>query len=74
MVSVNTYGTSEYTDDEIIDLIRTIYDLTPQGMINLFANKGVQFKETACYGHFHDERFPWEQTDSLIEVVKADAN
>ncbi len=74
MVSVNTYGTSEYTDDEIIDLIRTIYDLTPQGMMNLFSNKGVQFKETACYGHFHDDRFPWEQTDNLIEVVKADAN
>lgn len=74
MVSVKTYGTSEYTDDEIIDLIRTIYDLTPQGMIHLFANKGVQFKETACYGHFHDERFPWEQTDNLIEVVKVDAN
>lgn len=53
MVSVNTYRTSEYTDEHLIELIGSHYDMTPQGMIGLFSQEGFQFKDTACYGHFH---------------------
>lgn len=72
MVSVNTYGTSAYSEDQLIELIGSHYDMTPQGMIDLFSQEGFQFKNTACYGHFHDEIFPWEKTneDELRKAVE----
>ena len=32
-ICVDTFGTSKYSDDEIIEIIRNNFDLTPKGII-----------------------------------------
>ena len=61
-INVNTYGTSNHTDEELLAIIDKNFDFRP-GMIakQLDLNKPRYFK-TSCYGHFgrDDSDFTWE--------------
>jgi len=69
-VHVTTFGTGK-TDDETIEAaIRKIFDMTPAGIIKTFDLKRPIYKQTAVYGHFGREEFPWEKTDKAEELKK----
>ena len=64
-IHVDTYGTSKYTEPEIVDIIMKNFDLRPGCIIrDLGLNKPI-FKATAAYGHFGREEFPWEKCKEL---------
>lgn len=48
---VNTYGTAKVPERAIIDAIRSLYDLTPAGIIRTLKLKNPIYTETARYGH-----------------------
>lgn len=60
-ISVNTFGTSDYTADSLVDMIKVRYDLTPQGIINELGLLDVDYTKTTCYGHFGKADLPWEE-------------
>jgi len=68
-IFVNSYDTDKVSDSVIEDLIRKEINLTPSGIIRQLDLKRSIYKETASYGHFGREQFPWEKTD-LVDIFK----
>ena len=67
-VSVETFGTSNLSDDKISEIVNTYFDLRPQAIINNMNLRNPIFGPTASYGHFGrepgtDGSFSWEKTD-----------
>jgi S-adenosylmethionine synthetase len=68
-VSTNNTAARGLSDDQIADLIRKHFKLTPRGIIETLNLRRPIYRETARHGHFGRElpTFTWEHTD------KADA-
>lgn len=60
-IYVNTFGTSEKTDEELAQLIKEKFDLTPAGIIEYLGLKEPIYLQTTNYGHFGKENLPWEK-------------
>jgi len=62
---VDTFGTAELSEETITGLIRSHFQLTPQGIIDALDLRRPIFRKTAAYGHFgrEEEDFTWELTD-----------
>jgi S-adenosylmethionine synthetase len=64
---VSTFGTTSngLTDDQLIELIRRHFKLTPRGIIETLNLRRPIYRETARHGHFGRElpNFTWERTD-----------
>jgi S-adenosylmethionine synthetase len=71
-ISVETFGTSQLTEDQLIALIRRHFDLRPYGLIQMLQLERPIYRATAAYGHFGRNEFPWEQTNKA-EILRADA-
>lgn len=71
-ISVNTFGTARYSDTKIIWLIRSLFDLTPSGIIKMLDLRKPRYSKTAAYGHFgrDDKDFTWEIIDKVEEIHK----
>lgn len=70
-IFVETFGTGRLADNEIIDLIHSHFDLTPQGIINHHDLLRPIYRQTATYGHYGRENLPWERLDKVDELRKA---
>ena len=64
-IYVNTFETGTKTDEEIVELIKQKFDLTPDGIINYLNLKEPIYEETTNYGHFGKENLPWEKIIKL---------
>ena len=62
-IMVETFGTEKITPEELIILIHELFDLRPHGLINMLNLLRPIYRQTAAYGHFGREYFPWEATD-----------
>lgn len=60
-VYVNTFGTSSKSEEEIVGLIKSKFDLTPAGIIEYLKLKEPIYTQTTNYGHFGKENLPWER-------------
>ena len=67
-VKQNDGGTSDFSDEQIIDTIKKVFLLTPYGIITHLGLKDVKYNQTAKYGHFGRNEFPWEKTDKVVEI------
>lgn len=69
-VYVNTFGTSEYSDEEITTIIREVFDLRPAAIIEELDLLQPIYQETARYGHFgrEDLDLTWERTDRVDKI------
>lgn len=70
-IYVETFGTGRLEEATIIDLINTHFDLTPQGIINQHNLLRPIYRQTASYGHYGRDIFPWERLDKIEELRKA---
>ncbi len=69
-VHVETFGTGK-VDDEIIEMaIRSVFDMSPAGIIKTLDLKRPIYRATAAYGHFGRNEFPWEKTDKVAALKK----
>ena len=64
-IYVNTFGTGIKSDEEIVEIIKEKFDLTPDGIINYLNLKEPIYEETTNYGHFGKENLPWEKIIKL---------
>jgi S-adenosylmethionine synthetase len=64
-ISLETFGTSKYDEETLVNLIREHFDLRPRGLITMLDLLRPIYGPTAAYGHFGREGagFPWEKTD-----------
>jgi S-adenosylmethionine synthetase len=75
-VTVSTEGTAVMPEDQISDLIREHFPLTPRGIIKHLNLLRPIYKQTARHGHFGrvpgaDGGFTWEKTDKAAALAKA---
>ena len=70
-IHVETFGTGKIADAELIRLIQTHFDLTPQGIIEHHNLLRPIYRKTATYGHYGREGFPWERLDKVAELSRA---
>ena len=73
-ILVDTYGTGKIPSEEIVRIIRKVFDLTPKGIIEKLDLRRPIYKKTSCYGHFgrEEEEFTWEKTD-MADTLKSEA-
>ena len=67
-VLVDTFGTGKVNNDQLVKVIREVFDLTPSGIIEQLDLKRPIYKATAAYGHFGRDEFPWEKLDKVEEL------
>lgn len=67
-IFVDTFGTGKISNLEIIELIKQHFDLTPQGIIDHHQLLRPIYQETATYGHYGRDQFPWERLDKVNEL------
>ena len=60
-IYIDTFGTATIPENEIIELIRNKFDLTPDGIIRYLDLKQPLYEKTTNYGHFGKKDLPWEQ-------------
>lgn len=72
-IAVNTYGTSAYDEEKIIEAIRENFDLRPAGIIEMLDLRRPIYRQTAAYGHFGrtDIDLPWERTDKIEPLLNS---
>ena len=72
-VYVESFGTSELTDNEIEDLVHEVFDLRPAAIIRDLDLLRPIYKDVAAYGHFgrEDVKAPWEETNKVDEIREA---
>ena len=70
-VRVDTFGTSQLTEEELVGIVRKHFDLRPAGIIKMLDLRRPIYKQTAAYGHFGrtDLDLPWEKLD-MADTLK----
>lgn len=64
-VFVDTFGTGKVAEEKISEAVMNVFDLTPAGIIGSLGLKRPMYRQTAAYGHFGRQQFPWEQLDRV---------
>lgn len=64
-VFVDSFGTSKYSQEELANLVRRNFGLTPGEIIKSLNLLQPIYRKTAAYGHFGRPEFPWEQLDKV---------
>ena len=67
-IEVNTFGTSEYSNAEIKDIINKVFDLRPSAIIDTLDLRKPVFRATTNYGHFGRDGFSWEKCDKVYAI------
>ena len=72
-VLVDTGGTGRISESNLSTLVRELFQLTPQGIIETLKLRQPIYKKTAAYGHFGrtDEGFTWEASDKAQALREA---
>jgi len=70
-IMVETFGTGKVSNEQLTLLVREFFDLRPYGLIQMMDLLHPIYKETAAYGHFGREHFPWEKTDKAAQLREA---
>jgi len=73
---VKTFGTGHGVTNEQLEKMLSsgkVFDFRPYELIRdlkLLTPKGWSYEETAAYGHFGREAFPWERLDKVAKLKK----
>jgi S-adenosylmethionine synthetase len=71
-VLVDTSGTGKVDDDQLSEIVRGHFKLTPKGIIETLNLRRPIYKKTAAFGHFGrtEPEFTWERTDKADAISK----
>mgnify|MGYP002652308108 FL=1 len=70
-IMVETFGTGKVSNEVLVKLVREFFDLRPYGLIKMLNLIQPIYRQTAAYGHFGREQFPWETVDRAEELRAA---
>ena len=70
-IAVNTFGTSKISDEEMVDIIKREFPLSPSEIIKMLDLRQPIYRRTSVYGHFgNDLKLPWERLDHAEKLKK----
>ena len=74
-INVETFGTSDLSSDQLVELIEANFDLRPGAIIRDLNLRRPIYRATAAYGHFgrNDIEAPWENSDRADALREAAA-
>lgn len=64
-IFVETYGTSDKSSKELVEIIRNNFDMRPGVIVKELNLTNPIYRETAKNGHFTNQSFTWEQPKTL---------
>ncbi len=72
-VTTNNTLKQGITEDQLVELIREHFQLTPKGIIETLNLRRPIYQRTAVHGHFGREEpeFTWERTDVAAKLARA---
>ena len=70
-VRVDTFGTGKLSDEDLSDMVTTVFDLRPAAIIRDLDLRRPIYRQLAAYGHFgrDDLDLPWEKTDRVDALL-----
>jgi S-adenosylmethionine synthetase len=74
-VMVDSFETGSIPDEQMTDVVRAVFSLTPRGIIESLDLRRPIYRPTAAYGHFgrSEPTFTWERSDKVDALRKAAA-
>jgi S-adenosylmethionine synthetase len=74
-VMVDSFETGSIPDEQMTDVVRAVFSLTPRGIIESLDLRRPIYRPTAAYGHFgrSEPTFTWERSDKVEALRKAAA-
>ena len=60
-ISIDTFGTGNKSEEELIKIVEENFDLTPKGIIETLNLRKPIYKSTTNYGHFGKAELAWER-------------
>ncbi|MDD5952113.1 MAG: methionine adenosyltransferase [Oscillospiraceae bacterium] len=72
-IMVETFGTSDYTNEELASAVSKVFDLRPTAIIQTLDLQKPIYKNLASYGHMgrEDLGVSWEKTDKVDDLNAA---
>jgi len=67
-VNVDSFGTSEVSNEVLISLVMDLFDLRPKAIINILNLTKPIFSKTSSGGHFGKDEFTWEKLDKVDSI------
>ena len=70
-VLVDAYGTSQFSDQQLSELVRRAFDLRPAAIISALDLRRPIYQQTAAYGHFGRPELdlPWERINAAEKLL-----
>ncbi|XP_069548770.1 S-adenosylmethionine synthase [Brachyistius frenatus] len=65
-ISLFTYGSSQRTESELLQIVNKNFDLRPGVIVRELNLKRPIYQQTASYGHFGRAEFSWEVPKKLV--------
>ncbi|RWS47303.1 hypothetical protein CKA56_16385 [Arcobacter venerupis] len=67
---MDTFNTNKVAEEKILQAIKSIFNLTPAGIIKQLDLLKPIYKKSATYGHFgrEEEEFSWEKCDKIEDI------
>lgn len=69
-IYINTFNSSKYSDEQILECIKSIFNFRVLSIINQLKLKYVEYSNTSTFGHFGKKGLPWEELDKVAEIKK----
>ena len=72
-IMVDTFGTSQYTNEQLAKAVEKVFDCRPNSIIRQLKLTETKYLPLAAYGHMGREELgvSWEKTDRTDELKKA---
>lgn len=65
-ITIFDYGTSHKTQKELLSIVKRNFDLRPGMIVKELNLRNPIYQQTASYGHFGGNTFPWEKPKKLV--------
>ena len=70
-VNVETFNTSKFENDKLVNIVKNVFDLKPALIVNKLNLKSPIYSKYAAYGHFGRENdCTWEKIDMVNNLKK----
>lgn len=72
-ITVDTFGTGKYSDEQIAAAVAEVFDFRPAAIISTLELRKPQYRKLAAYGHMgrEDLGVAWERTDKTEALISA---
>lgn len=72
-LKIDTFGTGILPDEKLAEIVSSLFNLSPSGIIRSLDLRRPIYQKTAVGGHFgrNDPDFRWESTDKVEQILQA---